>query len=51
MELILTLIGEFVITPIMSFVSLVFQIVFWMCCWVVIGMWRGVGAVLGVIRK
>lgn len=40
MELILTLIGEFVIAPIMSFVSLVIQIVFWMCCWVVVGMWR-----------
>lgn len=51
MELILNLIGEFVIAPIISLVSLVFQFAFWMCCWVVIGMWRGVGAVLGVSRK
>ena len=51
MELIGTLIGEFVIAPILSFVVQVFQFLFWMCCWMVVGLVRCVGAVLGIVRK
>lgn len=51
MELIGTLLGEFVITPIVSFVVQVFQFLFWMCCWVIWGVMHGIGAVFGVGRK
>ena len=51
MEICATLIGEFVITPILSFVVLLFQFVFWMCCWVIVGILRGVGALIGIVRK
>jgi len=45
MELILTLIGEFVIAPILSFCMQVIQFVFWMCCWLIWGLVRSCAAV------
>jgi hypothetical protein len=45
MEIIGTLIGEFVISPILSFCVQVFQFVFWMGCWVIWGVVRSIVAV------
>ena len=42
MELILTLIGEFIITPILTAIRAVFEFVFWMACWLVWQLVRGV---------
>jgi hypothetical protein len=44
MEILATLIGEFVITPILSICVQVVQFVFWMMCWVIWGVVRSVAA-------